>query len=145
MLENAGVRESLQRGFAMVLENWKNVGLMWLVMIGLGIVWAIASIILIIVTIPVVIVTAVIAILVAALPFLLLVGIFSTFLGGYLPVDRGWAVRSAFVLHPCLLALASIGQLADSVHIHSLDVDLSRDQSACPALRTASRVEPVGD
>ena len=62
VLENAGVRESLQRGFAMVLENWKNVGLMWLVMIGLGIVWAIASIILFIVTIPLVIVTAVIAV-----------------------------------------------------------------------------------
>src|SRR5258706_13992228 len=70
VLEDIGVRESLSPGFAVVLENWKNVGLMWLVMIGLGIVWAGASIILVIVTIPGVIVTAGIAVLVVALPFL---------------------------------------------------------------------------
>ena len=46
VLEDAGVRESLRRGFTLVRENWKNVGLMWLVMIGLGIVWTVASIIL---------------------------------------------------------------------------------------------------
>jgi len=67
VLENAGVRESFQRGFAMVLENWKNVGLMWLVMIGLGIVWAVASVILIIVTIPIVVVTVILALLVGLL------------------------------------------------------------------------------
>ena len=80
VLEDASVSESLQRGFAMVRENWKNVGLMWLVMIGLGIAWAIVSIIAIIVTIPVVIVTAIIAVIVVAVPFLLLVGAFSLFL-----------------------------------------------------------------
>jgi hypothetical protein len=89
-LENVGVRESFRRGFALVRENWKNVGLMWLVMIGLGIVWAVASVILFIVTIPVVIVTAVIAVLVSALPYLLFVGIFSTFLGSWLPWIAGF-------------------------------------------------------
>ena len=64
VLEGAGVRESLRRGFAFVRENWRNVGLMWLVMIGLGIVWAVASIILFLVTIPVVLVTAMLALLV---------------------------------------------------------------------------------
>lgn len=101
VLENAGVRESLQRGFAMVLENWKNVGLMWLVMIGLGIVWTIASIFVIIVSIPLVIVTIVIAALVAALPYLLFVGIFSTFLGGYLP----WIAGGLFIA-PLFFTLA---------------------------------------
>ena len=93
VLEGAGVRESLQRGFAMVLENWKNVGLMWLVMIGLGIVWAVASVILFIITIPVVIVTAILAILVVVVPFLLLVGIFSLFVSGILP----WIAGGLFV------------------------------------------------
>ena len=74
VLEDAGVRESFRRGFAFVLENWKSVGLMWLVMIGLGIVWAVASVILIIVSIPIVIITAVIALLVVAIPFLLFDG-----------------------------------------------------------------------
>jgi len=93
VLEGLGVRESFSRGFAMVRENWKDVGLMWLVMIGLGIVWAVASVILVVVTIPLVIVTVVIAILVAALPFLLFAGIFSTFLGGVLP----WIAGALFV------------------------------------------------
>jgi hypothetical protein len=93
VLEDTGVRESLQRGFALVLENWKNVGLMWLVMIGLGIVWAVASVILFIITIPVVIVTAIIAVLVVVLPYLLFVGIFSGFVGGVLP----WIAAGLFV------------------------------------------------
>lgn len=101
VLEDAGVGESLRRGFAFVLENWKSVGLMWLVMIGLGIVWAIASILLIIITIPLVIVTVIIAVLIAALPFLLFVGIFSTFLAGWLP----WVAGFLFVA-PLFFTLA---------------------------------------
>ncbi|HEX5809161.1 MAG TPA: hypothetical protein VFY25_10885, partial [Anaerolineales bacterium] len=82
VLENAGVRESLRRGWAMVRENWKNVGLMWLVMIGLGIAWIVVSIIAIIITIPIVILTGIVAAIVAAIPLLLLVGLFSLFLTG---------------------------------------------------------------
>jgi len=94
VLEDADVRESFKRGWAMVRENWKNVGLMWLVMIGLGIVWAVASVILFVISIPIVIVTAVIALLVVAVPFLLFGGIFSIFLAGWLP----WAAGGLFVL-----------------------------------------------
>ena len=101
VLENAGVRESFQRGFAMVLENWKNVGLMWLVMIGLGIVWAVASVLLIIVTIPIVIVTVILTLLIVSLPYLLLVGIFSLFVGGILP----WIAAGLFVA-PLFFTLA---------------------------------------
>jgi len=94
VLEDADVRESFKRGWTMVRENWKNVGLMWLVMIGLGIVWAVAFVILVIISLPVVFITAVIALLVAAVPFLLLGGIFSIFLTGWLP----WAAGGLFVL-----------------------------------------------
>ena len=93
-LENLGVRESLSRGFQMARENWKNIGLMWLVMIGLGIVWAIVSIIAIILTIPVVLVTAVAGALVAVIPVLLAGGLTSLFLHGWLP----WIVGALFVL-----------------------------------------------
>lgn len=93
-LENLGVRESLSRGFQMARENWKNVGIMWLVMIGLGIVWAIVSIIAIIVTIPVVLVTAVAGALVAVIPVLLAGGLTSIFLNGWLP----WIVGALFAL-----------------------------------------------
>ena len=57
-LEEVGVRESLRRGFAMVRENWKSIGLMWLIMIGLGIAWMIVSVIAIVLTLPVVIITS---------------------------------------------------------------------------------------
>lgn len=100
-IESLGVRDSLARGFAMVRENWKSVGLMWLVMIGLGIVWALASVILIIITAPIVVITAALGAVVAAIPGLVMVGIFSTFLGGYLP----WIAAAIFVL-PLFLVIA---------------------------------------
>ncbi len=93
-LENLGVRESLSRGFQMARENWKNVGIMWLVMVGLGIVWAIVSIIAIIVSIPVVLVTVVAGALVAVIPVLLAGGLTSLFLSGWLP----WIVGVVFAL-----------------------------------------------
>jgi hypothetical protein len=94
VFEDLGVGESLRRGFTMVRENWKNVGLMWLVMIGLGIAWIIVSIIAIIITIPIVIITSIIGIIVVAAPGLLLVGLFSLFLTGPLP----WIAGGLFVL-----------------------------------------------
>lgn len=44
VLEKVGVREALRQGFALVKQNWKDVGLMWLVTIGISIGWSIALI-----------------------------------------------------------------------------------------------------
>jgi hypothetical protein len=144
VLENTGVRESLQRGFAMVLENWKNVGLMWLVMIGLGIVWAIASIILFIVTIPLVIVTAVVAVLVAAAPYLLLVGAFSLFLNGVLP----WIAAGLFVA-PLFFTIAFSPWLLlgswQTVYTSTVWTLTYREIKALPAITPPAEVVPVGD
>jgi len=144
VLEDTGVRESLRRGGALVLENWKNVGLMWLVMIGLGIVWAVASIILVIVTIPVVILTAVIAVLVSAIPYMLFVGIFSTFLGGVLPwVAGGLFIAPLFftiAFSPWVL-LGSWQQIFTST-VWTLTY---REIKALPALAPEAEVLPVGD
>jgi hypothetical protein len=93
-LENLTVRESLSRGFQMARENWKNIGIMWLVMIGLGIVWMIVSVIAFVLTIPVVAVTAVAGALVAVIPALLAGGLTSLFLNGWLP----WIVGALFAL-----------------------------------------------
>ncbi len=92
--EDLGVRDSLARGWTMFRENWKSAGLMWLVMIGLGILWALVSIILVVVTIPIVVITAILGAVIAAIPGLILAGIFSLFLGGYLP----WIAAAFFVL-----------------------------------------------
>jgi hypothetical protein len=144
VLENASVSESLQRGFAMVLENWKNVGLMWLVMIGLGIVWAVASVILIIITIPVVIVTGILAVLVVAAPYLLLVGTFSLFLGGVLP----WITGGLFILPLFFLIAFSPWLLLGSwqtVYTSTVWTLTYREIKALPALTPEAQVEPVGD
>jgi hypothetical protein len=144
VLENANVRESLQRGFAMVLENWKNVGLMWLVMIGLGIIWAIASVILFIVSIPIVIVTAVLAALVAAAPYLLLVALFSTFLGGFLP----WIAAGLF-LAPLFFPIAFSPWLLlgswQSVFTSSVWTLTYREIKALPAITPPEEVVALGD
>jgi hypothetical protein len=93
-LEDVGVQEAFTRGWALVRENWKSVGLMWLVMIGLGIAWAIGSIILFIITVPLVIVTAAVAFVISAIPALLLVGLFHLFLGNVL----AWVLGIVMVL-----------------------------------------------
>jgi hypothetical protein len=144
VLEGASVGESIRRGFALVRENWKNVGLMWLVMIGLGIIWAIASIILFIITIPVLIVTAVLAALIVAVPFLLLVGLFSLFLGGPLP----WIAGGLFVL-PLFFVLAfspwvMIGSW-QSVFTSTVWTLTYREIQALPPAQPQLVEEPVGD
>lgn len=144
VLENASVSESLQRGFAFVLENWKNVGLMWLVMIGLGIVWAVASVILIIITIPVVIVTGILAVLVVAAPCLLLVGAFSLFLGGVLP----WIAGGLFVA-PLFFSIAFSPWLLlgswQSVYTSTVWTLTYREIKALPAIAPQAEPVPAGD
>jgi hypothetical protein len=100
-LEDLGVTDSLRRGWELARENWKSVGLMWLVMIGLGIVWVIASIILFIISIPVLLLTAAIAFVICALPALLLVGFFHLFLGSVL----AWVLGIVMML-PLFFTLA---------------------------------------
>ena len=144
VLEDAGVREALRRGFAMVRENWKNVGLMWLVMIGLGIAWAIVSLIAAIVTLPVVLITVVIAAIVAAIPGLVLVGLFSLFLGGPLP----WIAAGLFVL-PLFFPIAFSPWLLlgswQKVFTSTVWTLTYREIKALPALTPAIPDEAVGD
>jgi hypothetical protein len=78
-LENAGVWQSLRQAFDLVKRQWKNVGLMWLVMVGLKIAWTVALIILIIPLLIVSLLTAVGGLLVAILPSLATAGIASLF------------------------------------------------------------------
>jgi len=101
VIEKVGVRESLRRGFQMVRENWQSAGLMWLIMMGLGIAWMLVSFIAVIITLPVVLITSVVGVAAAAVPYFLLVGLFSLFLSGPLP----WIVGGVFVL-PLFFTLA---------------------------------------
>jgi hypothetical protein len=141
-LENLGVRESLSRGFQMARENWKNIGIMWLVMIGLGIVWAIVSIIAIIVTIPVVLVTVVVGALVAVIPVLLAGGLTSLFLNGWLP----WIVGALFAL-PLFFTVAFSPWLLlgswQTVFASTVWTLVYRELKALPALTSQGDVTPL--
>ncbi len=144
VLEGTGVREALRRGFALVRENWRNVGLMWLIMIGLGIAWIFVSILAFIVTLPVVLVTAIIAVLVAGIPALLLVGVFSTFLAGPLP----WIAAAIFVL-PLFFVIAFSPWLLlsswQSVYTSTVWTLTYREIKTLPALMPLTDLQPAGD
>lgn len=144
VLEDASVGDSFRRGFAMVRENWKSVGLMWLVMIGLGIAWIIVSILAIIITIPVVILTGIVAAIVVALPLMLLVGLFSLFLTGPLP----WIAAGLFVLPLFFLIAFSPWILLgswQSVFTSTVWTLTYREVKALPAIAPQAEPIPVGD
>jgi len=77
VLEGAGTREALRMALALVKRQWKNVGLMWLVMVGLKIAWAIAFTILIFPLLVVSLITCLGGVVVAILPSLLTAGVTS--------------------------------------------------------------------
>jgi len=144
VLEDTDVGESLRQGFAMVRENWKNVGLMWLVMIGLGIAWIIVSIIAIIITIPIVIITGIIGAAVVAIPAMLLVGVFSLFLSGPLP----WIAGGLFVL-PLFFVIAFSPWLLlgswQTIYTSTVWTLTYRELKALPAIAPQAELVPVGD
>ncbi|NMB53227.1 MAG: hypothetical protein GYA15_00875 [Leptolinea sp.] len=80
-LENMGVWESIRYGWGLFKRNWKSGGLMWLVMIGIGIVFGIAAVVAFFLCIPLYLILLVPAGLVAGLPGLIAYGITSLFAG----------------------------------------------------------------
>jgi hypothetical protein len=88
-LEDVGVRAAIKNGYALVRANWKEAGLFWLIMIGLGIAWSILSILLLILLIPFFVVSFILATLVASVPGLFMGGFASIFLTGSWPIVVG--------------------------------------------------------
>lgn len=81
-LENAPVGESFRLGWQMFKSNWKSAALMWLIMLGIGIGYAIAGIVLFIVLIPAFIITGLAGLIVAAIPGLIAFVVASLFTSG---------------------------------------------------------------
>jgi len=102
-LEQVGVTEAIRRGYEMVRCNWKCVGLMWLVMIGLGLGWSLVSLIVLVLMFPLFIMTILAGIAVAGVPGLLLGALTSLFLAG----PWNWVVAGIIVLPIfCLVAFS---------------------------------------
>lgn len=78
-LEGVGVGESLRYGWALFKRNWKSIGVIWLVMVGIGILYGLFAIVAFFVLIPAYIVLAIPAAIVAALPGLIALAIASLF------------------------------------------------------------------
>ena len=81
-LEGTVIGESFRQGWAMFKRNWKSAGLMWLVMLGIGIGFGIAGLIVFFLLIPAYIVLALPAAIVALIPGLAVFGITSIFASG---------------------------------------------------------------
>lgn len=77
VLEGAGTMKALRMAWALVKRQWKNVGLMWLVMVGLKIAWSIVFFILFFPLLIVSIITAAGGLVVAIAPTLLTAGVAS--------------------------------------------------------------------
>ena len=99
-LEGTRIGESIRAGWALFKRNWKSAGLMWLVMIGIGIGAGIAGLILFFLLIPAYLVLFLPATLVAGIPALIAFGLTSIFASS--PVT--WIV-AAVVAVPFLLLI----------------------------------------
>jgi hypothetical protein len=91
-LDGKGVVESLQSGWAMFKRNWKSAGVMWLVMVGIGIGYGIFGIVVFFLLIPAYLVLLLPAAFVAALPALIGFGFTSLFASGPL----AWIIAALF-------------------------------------------------
>ena len=96
VLQQAGVIESIRQGYGIVRQHLKDVTIMWLIMVGLGIGW-------VIVMIPVTIVLVVLGGVVGGLPGLLLGGLASLAFEGAVP----WILGLALAIPIFILVLAA--------------------------------------
>jgi hypothetical protein len=97
-LEELGVIESIRQGFDFVRQHLKDVGIMWLIMVGLGLGWMI-------VMIPVTILLVVVGAMVSGFPALLVGGLTSLFFEGAVP----WILAAAVGIPIFILVVAVPG------------------------------------
>ncbi len=84
-LEELGVIESIREGLSVVRQHLKDVAVMWLIMVGVRIGWALVMIASLIVLFPVILLLIVVGGVVGGLPALLVGGLTSLFVQGPVP------------------------------------------------------------
>ena len=94
-LEEMGVIESIQQGYAVVRQHLKDVGIMWLIMVGLGIAWVLLMI-------PITILLLIVALMLGGFPALLAGGLANLVLEGAAP----WILAGAVGLPVFILVMA---------------------------------------
>ena len=106
VLEQAGVIESIRQGYGTVRQHLKDVGLMWLIMVGVGIGW-------VIVMIPVTILLVVLGGVFGGLPGLLVGGLASLAFEGAVPWILGLALAIPIFILVLAAPLAFLGGLME--------------------------------
>lgn len=106
VLQQAGVIESIRQGYEMVRQHLKEVAVMWLIMVGLGIGW-------VIVMIPVTILLVVLGGVVGGLPGLLVGGLASLAFEGAVPWILGLALAIPIFILVLAAPLAFLGGLME--------------------------------
>jgi hypothetical protein len=84
-LEELGVTEAIRQGFGIVRRHLKDVGIMWLIMVGVHIGWVIAMIAVTIVLFPTIILLIIVGGVLGGLPALLVFGLTNLFFDGAVP------------------------------------------------------------
>jgi hypothetical protein len=80
VVENVGVIQSIKLGFGVVRQNLKEVALLWLIMIGLGIAYSLAYIFILLLIFPVILLVGMAGFLISILPGLLVSGVSALFI-----------------------------------------------------------------
>jgi hypothetical protein len=103
VLEDLGVIDSIREGFGVVRRHLKDVVLMWLIMIGVGLGWIIAMVFVTILLLPAIILLIIVGGVVGGLPALLVGGLASLFFEGAVP----W-VLGAIVGVPIFILIVAV-------------------------------------
>jgi hypothetical protein len=105
-LEDLGVIEAVRRGFAMVRQNLKVVGLMWLIVLGISLAWPIAMI-------PAVILTLGVAVVLGGMSALLVGGLAGLAVDGAVPWILAGAVGVPTFVLVLVVPLVLLGGLRE--------------------------------
>ena len=108
--EGLGVTASIRRGYSVARQDWSNVVVVWLIMRGIGIGWAIASLFLFVVLVPLFILLVVLGVVAGGLPALIAYGVASlasTAPGSWVPYIAAGGVGIAIGL-PLFILIAGV-------------------------------------
>jgi hypothetical protein len=108
-LENTTIGESFRKGWDMFKRNWKSAALIWLVMVGIGIAYGIAMLVVFVILIPAYLVLILPAAFVGAIPGLLVFGITSIFASGPLAWVLGLLAAIPFFFLVVFAPLSLVG------------------------------------
>jgi len=84
-LDGLGVIEAIRQGFDVVKRHWQDVLIMWLIMVGVAIGWAIAMALSAFLLFPIIILLIIVGVVLGGLPALLVFGVTNFLFGGAMP------------------------------------------------------------